>query len=65
MVMEIVHSAIARKMLCQPVNNLIAPTELVCSVGVMARRLGLSEEEAEQIAELSDTREVQQEINRI
>ncbi|MCX4267053.1 MAG: DUF3837 family protein [Lachnospiraceae bacterium] len=62
MVMEIVHSAIARKMLCQPVNNLIAPTELVCSVGVMARRLGLSEEEAEQIAELSDTREVQQEM---
>lgn len=60
MVMEIVHSAIARKMLCCPVNSLIAATELVCSAGVMARRLGLSLEEAEQIAGLSDTKEVRQ-----
>ena len=65
MVMEIVHAAIARKMLCQPVNQLIAPTELVCSVGVMARRIGISLEEAKRIAEFSDIMLIQQEMERI
>lgn len=58
-VMEIVHSAIARKMLCHPVNHFIAPTELVCAAGVMARQMGVSKEEIEQIANLSNTGEVQ------
>lgn len=62
MVIEIVHSAIARKMLCHPVNCLIAATELVCSVGVMARRIGVSVEEVEQMARLSDTGEVQRKM---
>lgn len=62
MVMEIVLSAIARKMLCHPVNNLIAASELVCSAGVMAKRIGMSFEEAERIAGLSDTGAVQQEL---
>lgn len=60
MVMEIVHSAIARKMLCHPVNSLIAATELICSVGVMAKRLDLPLERAEKIAGLPDTEKVRQ-----
>lgn len=62
MVMELVHAAIARKMLCHPVNNLIAAAELICSVGVMARRFGMSLADAGRIAELSDTKEVQKEM---
>ena len=65
MVMEIVHSAIARKMLCHPVNHLIATTEFICAVGVMARKIGVSEEEIERIAKRSDTGEIQYEIRTI
>lgn len=62
MVIEIIHSAIARKMLCNPVNSLIADTELLCAAGIMARELKLSKEEAERIAGLSDAGAVQQEL---
>lgn len=59
MVIEIVHSAIARKMLCNPINSLIADTELVCAAGVMVRALNCKREEAEYMAALSDTEEMQ------
>lgn len=62
MVIEIVHSAIARKMLCNPVNNLIADTELVCAAGVMIRALKFKREEAKRIADLPDTEEMQHEL---
>ncbi len=39
MVAAIVHSAIARKMLCNPVNSLIADTEFSCAVGILLRIL--------------------------
>ena len=65
MVKEIVHSAVARKMLCHPVNNLIAATELVCAAGGMLRRLGVSLEVAEEVAGVFDTKEVQQRLIRI
>lgn len=62
MVIELVHAAVARKMLCHPVNNLIAATELICSIGVMARQLGMSFEDVNRIAGMSDTKEMQKEI---
>lgn len=37
MVDAIVHSAIARKMLCAPVNSLIADTEFTCAAGMLLR----------------------------
>ena len=39
MVAAIVHSAIARKMLCNPVNSLIADTEFSCAAGMLLRIL--------------------------
>lgn len=39
MVASIVHSAIARKMLCNPVNSLIADTEFSCAAGMLLRIL--------------------------
>jgi len=62
MIIEIVHSAIARKMLCNPVNSLIADTELVCASGMILRESGISREEAEQIAKTSDTEELQKKM---
>ncbi len=51
MVNSIVHTAVARKMLCSPANSLIADTEFACAVGIMLRILKAGEEkklEAEQ-----------------
>ena len=39
MIISIIHSAVARKILCNPINSLIAETEFVCAIG-MACRIG-------------------------
>lgn len=54
MVGEIIHTAIARKMLCSPVNSLIADTEFACAAGVWMKRMKAGEEERKRVEELSD-----------
>lgn len=44
MVNSIVHSAVARKMLCNPENSLIADTEFACAAGMLLRILKADEE---------------------
>lgn len=44
MVNSIVYSAVARKMLCNPVNSLIADTEFACSAGMLLRILKADED---------------------
>lgn len=44
MEISIVHAAIARKMLCNPVNSLIADTEFACAAGMVLRILKAKEE---------------------
>lgn len=45
MINAIVHSAIARKMLCNPVNSLIADTEFACAAGMLLRIVKADEED--------------------
>lgn len=45
MVASIVHSAVARKMLCNPVNSLIADTEFCCAAGMLMRIQGAGQTE--------------------
>lgn len=51
MVTAIVHSAIARKMLCNPVNSLIADTEFSCAVGILLRILKVGQAGREGVLE--------------
>lgn len=51
MVNSIVHSAVARKMLCNPVNSLIADTEFACAVGMLLRILKADGEDCRQALE--------------
>lgn len=50
MVPSIVHSAITRKMLCDPVNSLIADTEFCCAAGMLLKiwKVGQAEKEKAQ-----------------
>ncbi len=54
MVNSIVHTAVARKMLCSPANSLIADTEFACAVGIMLRILKAGEEKKQEAEQVSD-----------
>lgn len=51
MVPYIVHTAIARKMLCEPVNSLIADTEFCCAAGMLLKILKAGQAEKEKAQE--------------
>lgn len=44
MEISIIQAAVARKMLCQPLNSLIADTEFACAAGMVLRILKVKEE---------------------
>ncbi len=54
MVNSIVHTAVARKMLCNPANSLIADTEFACAVGIMLRILNVGDEKKKEAEQASD-----------
>lgn len=60
MVNSIVHTAIARKMLCSPVNSLIADTEFACAAGMLLRLLKVGKETAEKVGSLATVKELQE-----
>lgn len=62
MVLEIIQSAIARKMLCSPVNSLIADTELLCAAGVLLRLYQVPEAEVQRYEGLSNADLVRREL---
>ncbi len=59
MVNSIVHTAIARKMLCSPVNSLIADTEFACAAGMLLRLIKVRKETAEKAGEIATVKELQ------
>lgn len=59
MIKDIVHTAVARKMLCKPVNNLIADTEFACAAGMLLRILRAEEAEYQRAAGLPDLLQLQ------
>lgn len=65
MVVEIIHSAIARKMLCTPANSLIADTEFLCAVGILLRFLNCLPEEEKRLSELGTIKQIQNEVMRL
>lgn len=62
MIVEIIHSAIARKMLCTPSNSLIADTEFLCAVGILLRFLNGSPKEIERLSGLCTIKQMQNEV---
>lgn len=58
MVNDIVHTAVARKMLCDPVNNLIADTEFACAAGMLLRLLGTGQEDMQRAARSRTVKEL-------
>lgn len=58
MVNDIVHMAVARKMLCVPVNSLIADTEFVCAVGMLFRLSGSGQEDKQRAAQCETVKEL-------
>lgn len=60
MEITIVHAAVARKMLCKPVNSLIADTEFACAAGMLLRVLKVKEDMLSEARKCSDMKALQQ-----
>ena len=58
MVNAIVHTAVARKMLCSPVNSLIADTEFACAAGMMLRLIKAGETDKQRAVAFSTMEEL-------
>lgn len=62
MVMELVHSAVARKMLCSPANSLIADTEFFCAAGILLKKMGWEDTKADFLMQSESTAVLQKRL---